>query len=186
MPGCEKFEGIIDISLCHTFLGLLSLPDLIPDARSHLKKVRAWTDQYGEMESIIRAHILAAEIAYCADDFQSAVSEATTGLNHAEGCGYGKIAIDLNLQLAKIQLAIPDPRIALSHARKALDRSRHPECRYAWGESNALHLCGLSHKELGEPELAKKRLEAALKVRLKIQHTGAKETQKLLNEFIKG
>ena len=180
-------EGVFrDISLCYTLLGLFSLPDSIPEARKHLKKVRDWTDQSGNMDCIIRAHILAAEIAYCAGDFQGAVSEATTGLNHAEGCGFGQFAIDLHLQLAKIQLVIPDPRAALGHARKALDRSQHPECCYAWGEANALHFCGISHKELGEPELAKKRLEAALKVRKKIQHPGAEETQKLLNEFIKG
>jgi tetratricopeptide (TPR) repeat protein len=180
---CKRAELIRDIFLCHTLLGLLSLPDSITEARKHLLKVRDWTDRSGHMECIIRAHILAAEIAYCAQDFAGALSEATTGLNHAEGCGYGKFAIELLLLLAKIHLAIPDPRTALGNARKALDRSQHPECCYAWGEANALHICGICHKELNEPELAKKRLKAAYKVRKRIQHPGAEETRKALDEL---
>ncbi len=180
---CERNEWPRDISLCHILLALFSLPDSITEARKQLKKVRDWTDRSGEMECIIRAHILAAEIAYCAEDFPSALSEATTGMNHAEGCGYGKFAIDILLQLAKINLAIPDPRAGLGNARKALDRSQHPECCYAWGEADALHLCGICHKELGELQLAKKRLKAALKVRKRIQHPGAEETGKVLDEL---
>ncbi|MGB8657021.1 MAG: DUF4062 domain-containing protein [Candidatus Zixiibacteriota bacterium] len=180
---CEHLEAPRDVSLCHALLGLFALPDSNTEARTHLKKVRDWTDQSGHMECIIRAHILAGEIAYCSGDFPSALSEATTGFNLTEGCGYGKFAIDLLLQLAKIHLAIPDTRSALSRARKALDRSQHPECRYAWGEANALHLCGICHKELGEFELAQRRLEAGLKVRERIQHPGAEETRKILEEL---
>jgi len=172
-----------EIALCHTLLGLFSLPDSITEARGHLEKVREWTDRSGYMECIIRSHILAAEIAYCADDLPGALAEATAGLNYAEGCGYGQFAIDLLLLLAKIHYSVPDSRKALQNARKALDRSTHPECQYAWGEANALHICGICHKELGEPELAVKRLEAAYEVRKRIQHPEAKETGKLLEEL---
>ena len=146
-------------------------------------KAREWTNQSGYMECILRAHILAAEISYCSGDFPKALTEVTTGLNQAEGCGFGKFAIDLLLQLAKLHLAIPDARAALRNARQALDRSEHPDCGYAWGEANALHLCGICHKELKEPELARKRLEAALKIRKRIQHPGAVETETILKEL---
>ena len=172
-----------DLALCHTMLGILCLPDSVNEARNHLNKARDWTNQSGHMECIIRSHILATEIAYCSGDLPAAIAEAATGLNHAESCGYGQFAIDLLLQLAKTHLAIPDPRTALGNARKALDRSQHPDCQYAWGEANSLHLCGICHKELGEPELAKKRLEAALEVRTRIQHPGVEETRKILKEL---
>jgi tetratricopeptide (TPR) repeat protein len=136
------------------------------------------------MEYIIRAHILAAGISYCAGNLSDALTEASTGLNHAEGCGYGQFSIDLLLQLAKINLAIPDPRKALGYARKALDRSEHVDCQYARGIANGLHLCGICHKALGERELAKKRFEAALEIRLKIQHPDAEETRALLQECV--
>jgi hypothetical protein len=93
-------------------------------------------------------------------------------------------AIELLLQLAKIHLAIPDARAALRYARKALDRSEHQDCSYAWGEANALHFCGICHKELKEPGLARKRLDAALIVRKRIQHPGAAETEKILRSSI--
>jgi tetratricopeptide (TPR) repeat protein len=186
LNACEYGNLLRDIALCHILLGFLCLPDSIAKAHSYLKKVRDWTAQSGHMGCIIRAHILASEIAYCAGDLQSALSEANIGLNHAEGCGYGKFAIDLHIQLAKINLAIPDPRTVLRHARTALDRSEHPDCCYAWGQANAGHLCGVCHKDLSEPKLAKKRLQAALAIRKKIQHPGAKDTEKLLNEITLG
>ncbi len=170
-------------TLCHILMGLFSLPGSIIEARNHLKKARDWTNQSGHMEVILRAHILAAEIAYCSGDFPAALSEAATGLNQAEGCGFGWFAIDLLLQLAKIHLAIPDARAALRYARQALDRSGNPDCCCAWGEANALHLCGICHKELKEPELARKRLDAALKIRKSIQHPDAAETEKILKEL---
>ncbi|UCH93963.1 MAG: DUF4062 domain-containing protein, partial [Candidatus Aminicenantes bacterium] len=180
LADCERYEWPRDTALCHTLLGILSLPGSIIEARNHLKKAREWTNKSGHMECILRAHILAAEIAHCSGDFAAALSEATAGLNQAEGCGFGWLAIELLLQLAKIHLAIPDARAALRYARQALDRSEHPDCCYAWGEANALHLCGICHKELKEPELARKRLKAALKVRKRIQHPGAAETEKML------
>ena len=84
-----------------------------------------------------------------------------TGLSQAETCGYGKFAIDLLIQLAKIYLAIPDPGTALVHARRALDWSSKPEVMYAWGIADAAELCGKCHKELGEDELAERRFEEA-------------------------
>jgi tetratricopeptide (TPR) repeat protein len=173
-----------DISLCHYLLGLLSLPDSVSQAREHLQKLRDWTEKSGHMECIIRSHILASEIAYCSGDYPTALFEATTGLNHAESCGYGQFAIDLLLLIAKIQLAIPDYRAALGYARNALDRSQHPDCRYAWGEANGLHLCGVCHQALGEYDLARLRLEAALEVRERIQHPGTDETRKLLEKLL--
>ncbi|NQZ05720.1 MAG: DUF4062 domain-containing protein [Algicola sp.] len=171
-------------AFCHSLLGHHCLSDSLIEARYHLKKIRDWAEQSGHMECIIRAHILAAAISYCAGNLADALLEATTGLNHAEGCGYGQFAIDLLLQLAKINLAIPEPRKALCYARKALDRSEHPKCQYAWGIANGLHLCGICHKALGERDLAKKRFEAALEIRLKIQHPEAQETRVLLEEYV--
>ena len=94
------------------------------------------------MECIIRAHILAAEIAICSGDLDGAVLEATTGLNQAETCGFGQFAIDLLIQLARIHLAIPDPGTALAHARRALDWSSKPDVSYAWALQTLLSCVG--------------------------------------------
>ncbi len=85
--------------------------------------------------------------------------------------------------MARIHLAIPDARAALSNARKALDRSQHKDCRYAWGEADAAHLAGIAHKMLKEPQLAKKRFKAAEDIRKKIQHPGLDETRDYLEEL---
>ena len=110
-------------------------------------------------------HKLAAEIALCSDDLEAAVSEATSGLNQSETCGYGRFAIDFLIQLARIHLKIPDPGAALAHARRALDWSSKTEVSYAWGIADAAELCGKCHRELGEHELAERRFAEAEKAR---------------------
>lgn len=172
-----------EIAHCHILLGRILLLDSLPEARKHLRKVRDWTDQSGNMRIIIHSHILAAEIAYCSSDFAASISEATKGLNLAVGCGFGRFAIDLLNILAKINLAIPDARTALRNARKALDHSQHSDCLYAWGEADALHLCGIAHTMLKEPQLAKKRFKAAVEIRQRIQHPGTNETIDYLNQL---
>lgn len=147
--------------LCFNLLGMFSLPDYIGEAREYLNKALQWPSQSGDMECLIRNHILAAEIAICSGDLDAAIAEATTGLNQAETCGYGKFAIDLLIQLARIHLAIPDPGTALTYARRALDWSSREEVRYAWGIADAAELCGKCHEELGEYDLAKRRFAEA-------------------------
>lgn len=172
-----------DVNLCRYWLGILSLPHAILEAREHLHAIRAYTEKSGFMESIIQAYILAAEIAYCSQDYPAALAEATAGLNQADSCGYGKHAIDLLLLLSKIYIAVPEYTTALSYARQAMDRSLAPECGYAWGQANGAHFCGICHKALGEYELARQRLEFALELREKIQHPEAEVTRKLLSEL---
>ena len=150
----EKWPNIISHS--HILLGLFLLPDSIGIAREHLDQVRQWTDQSGHMECILRAHKLAAEIALCIGDLDAAIAEATSGLNQAEACGFGRFAIEFLLQLARIQLAMPDPGAALVYARRALDWSSQVEVRYAWGIAEAAELCGSCHRALGEHELAER------------------------------
>ncbi|MFT3911219.1 MAG: DUF4062 domain-containing protein [Ferruginibacter sp.] len=171
------------INFSKYFLGMTKLSESINIAREYLKDIREWTEKSGEMEVIIRSQILASEIAFYSKDYVSALAECTTGLNHAENSGYGKLAIDLLLQLSKIYLEIPDYETSLSHARNALERSSHPDCQYAWGQANGLHLCGVCHKALGQYELAHQRLEAALTLREKIQHPDVEVTRKLLSEL---
>lgn len=149
------------ISLSNTLLGLFSLPDSIIQARQHLGKARQWPELSGEMECIIRNHQLAAEIALCSGDVEAALAEATTGLHQAESCGYGRFAIELLLQLARVQLLIPDPATALPYARRALEWSSRAEVHYAWGIAAAAELCGSCHRELGEHELAARHFEEA-------------------------
>ncbi len=87
------------------------------------------------------------------------------------------LAIKLLLSLSRAYLDAPDNRAALGKARDALERSRHKDCRYAWGEADAAHLCGVAHLRLGEPELAKRRFTEALEVRERIEHPGADDTR---------
>ena len=98
----------------------------------------------------------------------------------ADTCGFGKYSIDLRLALAETYLAAGDARKALQNARKALDRSEQPDCQYAWGKADGLHFCGLAHLRLGERELARQRLTAALEIRERLGHGRIEETRRAL------
>jgi hypothetical protein len=78
-------------------------------------------------------------------------------------------------------LAAGDARKALQNARDALDRSEHPDCAYAWGQADGLHFCGVAHRLLGERELARQRLTAALELRERLGHGRIEETRRALD-----
>jgi tetratricopeptide (TPR) repeat protein len=94
----------------------------------------------------------------------------------------------------------PAPQPDLPEDQLAMLGARHPECGYAWGEGDALHLLGeallalahcvgshghdskgRSHRELLEK--ARQAAEAALALRKRIQDPQAKDTQDLLSKI---
>src|SRR5262249_6590052 len=107
-------------------------------------------------------------------------SEAEAGIHLADTCGFGLDAIDLRLSLARVHLDADDARAALRRAREALDRSTHPECQYAWGEADALDVCGRAHAGRGERGRARRRLTAAGAVRERLGHPGLDDTRAAL------
>jgi len=110
----------------------------------------------------------------------TAMAEAEAGLLLADGCGFGQYAIELRLSLARIHLDADDARAALRRAREALDRATAPECHYVWGEADALDLAGRAHARLGEIELARQRLTAAIGVRERLSHPRLDDTRTAL------
>lgn len=180
---CSAVEANNTATRCHYLLGLLALPTSTREATKHLGSVREWADRTGHMEAILQGHHLASEIDRASGDLNSALDEAETGLTLAEGCGFGLLAIKLLLSLSRAYLHAPDHSAALGKARDALERSRHKDCRYAWGEADAAHLCGVAHLRLGERELAKRRFAEALEVRQRIEHPRADETRAELDKL---
>ena len=162
---------------CHVLLARIALQQSLEETAPHLEAVRSWTARSGEMELAIAGHWIAGDLSRRRGDLQGSRDEALTGLNHAEACGYGLLRIELFVLLSRIHLAWPDARVALQHARHALDLATVPECGYAWGEADAAHLCGEAHLALGEPDQARRRFEEALAVRERIEHPAVAETR---------
>lgn len=163
-----------------TLLGLLALPDDPVAARRHLGDARNYAFRSGHVEVQLRCYCLAAEVARLDHAYGLACSEAEAGIHLADTCGFGYYSIELRLALARAHLDACDVKAALKRAREALDRSVHPECQYAWGEADGLHLCGVAHARLGEIELARQRLMAARTGRDRLRHPGLPETQAAL------
>jgi len=173
---CQDYGWVREVALCDTVLGRLLLPDDPTEARRHLDAARDFGARSGEVEIQLRAYQLAADLARHLGDLPTVAAEAEAGVLLAGGCGFGLYAIDLRLALARVHLEAGDARDALRLAREALDRAAAPECRYAWGEADALDLAGRTHARLGEPELAQQRLTAAVAARERLGHLRPADT----------
>jgi tetratricopeptide (TPR) repeat protein len=152
-------------------------------ASKHLQSARSFAERSGEIELQLRCFQAACELAVHLGDLSRSVSEGESGIVLADGCGFGKYSSDIRIPLARAYLAANQYQKALQTARHALNLSEHPECQYAWGQADALHLCGIAHLRLGEPELARQRLAAALALRTKLTHPKTNETQRALGQL---
>jgi tetratricopeptide (TPR) repeat protein len=170
-----------DVCLCNAVLARLLLPDDPAQAAQHLQDARAFASHSGDVELQLRCFHAACELNRHLADYPQAIAEAEAGILLADTCGFGKYSIDIRLALAETLLTAGDARKALQNARNALDRSEHPDCQYAWGKADGLHFCGLAHLRLGERELARQRLTAALELRERLGHGRVEETRRALD-----
>jgi tetratricopeptide (TPR) repeat protein len=168
-------------TLCRSncLLARLLLADDPAQAAQHLQDARAFASP-GQVELQLRCAHAATELHRHLGDYPQAIAEADAGILLADTCGFGKYSIDIRLSLAETWLAAGDARKALQNARNALDRSEHPDCQYAWGRADGLHFCGVAHLLLGEHELARQRLTAALELRERLGHGRIEETRSQL------
>lgn len=173
---CLRYHWNRSAARCQTLLGQIAILSDLAFAKRYLEQARSWCSQTGDIETIIRAHALASEIARYGGDLLGAVAEARNGLRVATDCGYRLYAIDLHVTLAKAYLEIPEAQAALAHATDAVNSSRLRECGYVWGEAEALHFQGIAHRRLGDLTSAKGCLQNAMALRWKIKHPRAEES----------
>ncbi len=173
------------VCLCDALLARLLLSHDLADADRHLQGARRFANHSGDVDFQLRCFHAACELHRHLGDYPQAIAEAEAGILLADTCGFGKYSIDLRLALSETLLAAStgtdDARKALQNARKALDRSEQPDCAYAWGQADGLHFCGLAHLRLGERELARQRLTAALTLRERLGHGRIEETRRALD-----
>jgi tetratricopeptide (TPR) repeat protein len=167
---------------CNALLARLLLPDDPGQAAQHLQDARAFANCSGDVDLQLHCFHSACELHRHLGDLPQSITEAESGILLADTCGFGKYSIDLRLALAETYLAAGDPHKALQNARNALDRSEAPDCQYAWGKADGLHFCGVAHLRLGEHELARQRLTAALEIREPLGHGRIEETRRALEQ----
>jgi class 3 adenylate cyclase/tetratricopeptide (TPR) repeat protein len=170
----------MDLCRSNSLLTLLLLPDDHSQAAQHLQDARDFANRSGNVELQLACFHSACELHRHLGDLPQSITEAEAGILLVDTCGFGKYSIDLRLALAETYLAAGDPHKALQNARKALDLSEAPDCQYAWGKADGLHFCGVAHLRLGEHELARQRLTAALEIRERLGHGRIDETRRAI------
>jgi tetratricopeptide (TPR) repeat protein len=170
-----------DLCRCDALLGRLLTLDDPAQAALHLQDAREFANRSGAVDLQLRSFLAACELHGHLDDYPQSIAEGEAGILLADTCGFGKYSIDIRLTLAETYLTAGDAGKALQNARNALDRSELPDCQYAWGKADGLHFCGMAHLRLGERELARQRLTAALEIRERLGHGRVDETRHALD-----
>lgn len=170
-----------DLCRCNAQLARLLLSVDPAQAAHHLHEAQTFANHCGMVELQLRCFHAACEFHRHLSDYSQSVAEAEAGILLADTCGFGKYSIDLRLAVSETCLAAGEARQALQNARSALDRSEQPDCQYAWGKADGLHFCGVAHLRLGERELARQRLTAALEIRERLGHGRVEETRRALD-----
>jgi len=180
---CAEYDWNDNRCRSNALLTRLLFPGDPAQAAQRLQEARAFATHSGVVELQLRCFHAACELHRHLGDYPQAITEGEAGILLADTCGFGKYSINIRLALAETYLAAGDARKALQNARDALDRSEHPECQYAWGRADGLHFCGVAHQRLGETELARQRLTAALELRARLGHSRIEETRRALSLF---
>lgn len=166
---------------CNAILACLLCADVPAQASQYLRDAQDFANRSGVVELRLRCYRSSLELQHHLADYAQALSGAKAGILLADTCGFGRHSIDLRLALAETLIAVGDAHKALQNARNALDRSEQPDCQYAWGKADGLHFCGVAHLLLGEIDLARQRLTAALELRERLGHGRIDETRRALD-----
>jgi tetratricopeptide (TPR) repeat protein len=177
---CFRYDWNDDLCRSNALLARLVASEDPAQAAQHLQEARAFANRSGDVELQLRCFHAACELQRHLGDYPQSIAEGEAGILLADTCSFGKYSIDLRLALAETYLVAGDPRKALQNARNALDRSEEPDCQYAWGKADGLYFCGIAHLRLGERELARQRLTAALEIRERLGHGRVEETRRAL------
>ncbi len=155
----------------------------------------------GDNEILVWARLIEARLGLDMHDPTSAELAVREGIRTAGYCGYGLYLIDLVVLRGHIQLRWGDIHQAKQDAVRALGNkrkerltpslpheresqpvmvgARHPQCGYAWGEADALHLLGAILLQQRRKEAQKVLLECVA-LRRRIQDHKISETHELL------
>ncbi|MGH9719561.1 MAG: tetratricopeptide repeat protein, partial [Bryobacteraceae bacterium] len=175
-----RYNWSDDLCRSNALLARFLLPDDPAQAARRLQDARAFANRSGEVELQLGCFHAACELHRHLGDYPQGIAEGEAGILLADTCGFGWFSILLRIALAETLLAAGDAHKGLQNAREALDRSEHPDCQYAWGRADGLHFCGVAHLRLGERELARQRLTAALELRERLGHGRREETRRAL------
>lgn len=122
----------------HTVLGHLVLQRdgaELAAVAEHLHEALGWARRTGEIEMVLRCHVLAAELALRAGRALDAHKQSQQGLLLAQPCGFGLFTIRLLNAQAAAQMAAGEPRAAAKIAKECMQTAI--QCDYAVGQAEA-------------------------------------------------
>jgi hypothetical protein len=149
-------------------------------AEKYLEEGSAWVLHSGSAEHLALLHLVRARLARTRGEGETAQRAADEGLHVARQCGLGLAQIELLCEQAEIALARSDPAMAESFACAALERAVADDCRFAWGEAEALCLWGRALFAQERTEAARTALAKARDLSRRLDDPRAPEVEQWL------
>jgi tetratricopeptide (TPR) repeat protein len=179
MPICaERWQSsFARCAIVLSRVALASSPSSLAQIIANQQIATTFATRSGHTEVTLQSNHLDAEIARHEKNFSLASSKALDGIHLADSCGFGRWSLDIRIELSKIHLAAGEPEKAIEPAEWVLKRSQEPDCQYAWGIADSLHLLGVAHARLGHREKAREYLRQAIEKRKPLEHPQLAESE---------
>jgi tetratricopeptide (TPR) repeat protein len=148
--------------------------------KRHLETASKWILHSGSVEHLCSMHLVRARVERLVRESESARRAVEEGLHMARQCSLGLHLVELLCEQVEIFMGLNEAMQAESVAREALRLASHADCQFAWGAAEAGHLLGQALQVQKKYREARAILDHALRVRRRIGHPRAEETDRLL------
>jgi len=154
----------------------------------HLRQALDWGTRNADEEVIAWSHLVRAKLALSEGSYADVIRATKDGLQIAEECSYGLYWIDLQIVQALGYLHLGDASVAercvllalrgysSADGRLQFLGAEDPECGYAWGIGDGLHVLGQILAQQGKTQEAKVAFQRALTIRNSIDDPRKSET----------
>ena len=142
-----------------------------------------WAIKSGQQEIYCWVYLSNAQLELLQNNLDKAQSFVEEAYQTATARGFKLYEIDCSVTAGRIAMLQDKLETARQKATHALNLSGDPDCTYAWGHGNALHLLGEILIREGDQENAHQVLSGAIKLRTRIQDPRLTNTQELLAQL---
>jgi tetratricopeptide (TPR) repeat protein len=135
---------------CGLLLGRCAVPNDLAAARQHLEAARTYTRHREDVDATLRCHSLSAEIERFGGNAALAVTEAETGVQLADTCGFTRWSIECRLELAKSLIILTNFSEAVRCSATAFELSSNSDTRDIWSQAEAAELLRDGYLGIGD------------------------------------
>jgi len=142
-----------------------------------------WAEENRHPETCCRAYLSGARLNLFTNELEKAGRYVDKCVALALKCGFKLFETDCRVTAARVELKKGESDKALKHCESALKLADDPDCSYAWGKGNALHLMGEILLNKGDVSRAENFLKKAAELRMRMEDPRLLNTRTVLKKI---